>query len=320
MLRDALKELGVVMRWWLAVSVLLGFVLAPGPVAAQAQPPCQTANGQKWIDAMVTELVSAGYGGPYDPASVISAYARTTGGAVTCAGYGGGAPTIPTTELVGIGGLDSDAATIAARFGVLAQQLGANMQVFGYTQSGLGAYLPSATCAPEAASRATLLRLLRNMRQQGVSHVVLAGHSLGGVLAFDAAAEAADLTAPPDPFIRGVITIDSPLGGITALARFVEVLQDGNCAVLQDLRDRSYRANVWQPWLTNSANYLQNRGVNLAVIANPEDMAVLFADQQINAPVNYTLDYVDSELNHSAILNSSDAMSAIAGWVGTWFS
>jgi hypothetical protein len=114
--------------------------------------------------------------------------------------------------------------------------------------------------------------------------------------------------------------IDSPLGGITSLARFFGLAQNGYCPVLQDLRDRSVRAAVWQPWLRSSANYLLSRNVQLAAVANPEDGVVLYTDQQIDAPVNFPLAYLDSGLNHSAIINTPAALTTIASWIRSWLN
>jgi pimeloyl-ACP methyl ester carboxylesterase len=154
------------------------------------------------------------------------------------------------------------------------------------------------------------------LRQSGIRHVIVAGHSLGGVLAFDAAAIWTDLTQPPDPFIRAVVTIDSPLSGLTALERFGAASYWGDCPALQDLRDRSYRSTVWQPWLVSSVNTLTSRGVRVVLVANPSDGAVLQSEQWISgALVNYALDYVDSGLNHSAIVRSPAALATIATWI-----
>jgi thioesterase domain-containing protein len=95
--------------------------------------------------------------------------------------------------LVAIGGLWSSSIETQARLGVLAQSLGVPLQTFGYTADGTGPYLPEATCQPEPQSKAALLSMLRTLRGRGAPHAVLVGHSLGGVLAFDVAAEADDL-------------------------------------------------------------------------------------------------------------------------------
>src|ERR1700730_6258977 len=72
------------MRWAIRFALALALLLPAATVGAQSAPPCQTTNGPKWFDTMLTELISVGYNGPIDPSSVAAAYARTTGGQVVC--------------------------------------------------------------------------------------------------------------------------------------------------------------------------------------------------------------------------------------------
>jgi len=72
------------MRW----AAIFVFVLAlmPSPVVAQVEPTYETINGEQTLGSMAAQLRDAGYDGPWDAQSVITAYTRTTAGAVTPTG------------------------------------------------------------------------------------------------------------------------------------------------------------------------------------------------------------------------------------------
>lgn len=212
--------------------------------------------------------------------------------------------------VVGIGGIDSSLG--APAWAWLAGDLGMPEYEFGYGPNGANT-LPD-TCNPIDTSRGRLSAYVRTLRANGVQHVIVAGHSLGGVVAFDMAAEATDLTQGPDPFIRAVVTIDSPLSGLSGAERFLGEASWGYCRAARDLRDRSVRGALWQPWLVASAQNLGARGVRVILVSNPSDMTI--GNQGLNgAPINYTLDDADGGTSHSAITNDPAAMATIAGWI-----
>src|SRR5579859_4675605 len=150
------------------------------------------------------------------------------------------------TGVVFIGGLGSE--IDSANWGLLAADLqGAGFTTqdfYSFSYDGwsvpaggpgmiVNSYQPGETCAPLDKRLDLLAGMLRFVRDnQWATHVVLVGHSLGGVVAFDVAARYPDLV----PFISRVVTLDSPLGGISAIERFVAVAQNGSCQSVFDLR------------------------------------------------------------------------------------
>ncbi len=321
------------------IPLLFTLVILVPAATAFADGGYQTPNGIQTVSSMSSQLRSAGYGGPWDDASVVAAYAQTTGGSVTAvSNSGGGAVSTSTapgrTIVIQIGGYDSRIDT--PDWDLLDRQLRSS---FGYQQSDVFTYSYRGWHVDDGSltmmiepyddtdtcdsinnqinnDLAPMLRYIRD--HHWADHVVLVGHSLGGVMAFDGAATLNDLTVGPTPFIRGVVTIDAPLQGITGLTNFLGQLNSLGCGALSELRDRSTRNSLWQPWLVSSAQSLIARNVRLMLAENQADSAVLEFQQGIpGVAANYAFNVADGSFgDHSALLFDEDATMRIANWIG----
>jgi pimeloyl-ACP methyl ester carboxylesterase len=224
------------------------------------------------------------------------------------------------TAILFVGGLGSTYATSSRAFQTLQSALVASrgyaesdFSLFSYDQQNADQYDPLLTCAPVAVSEAALGARIADLQAAGAAHVVLVGHSLGGVLAYDVAASATD------GFISGVVTVDSPLGGLSGwragLVQMAERSTGASCPALDDLQQRD-ASPAWQPWLTSSANALLNRSVAVVVVTNAADAVVPLSSQALpGAAVDHPLDLVVSGLNHASVLTQPTAAAQIAGWM-----
>lgn len=308
------------MRPFLLVAAVAVLLVVPAPASAQTPPDCQTPNGARSLSRMAGELLAVGYGGPWDPGSVISAYARTTGGAVMCEGQPTAAPAVVgDTIVVLVGGLDSsidDAKWTLLQSDVEAAAAGfvnANFWRFSYAApaSDPAAAVPyghADTCRSMGQSEARLASMIRTIRdRQLASQVLVVGHSLGGVLAADTVIDNADLV----PFVRKVVAIDSPFGGINSLA---DVWFGADCAASNELRARRPLAPVRQGVYAAALGPLMQRGLSVGVLVNPQDGAV-GPDYQClcKLAVNWYYDSVDTaNLSHSAAFFDPPSMAQIA--------
>jgi pimeloyl-ACP methyl ester carboxylesterase len=310
----------------LAAAACAALVLVPAAAAAQTPADCQTPNGARSLSRMAGELLAVGYGGPWDPGAVIAAYARTTGGAVKC-GATPSAPTAPPARhdsVVFITGFQTSTLSMPEDFGLVRADLSLTQ---GFAPGDLlpwyygvrpGAFVPDRTCQPIDASADQLAGTLRSYQaEHDFDGVILVGHSLGGVVALDVLDRAPDLTAGPQPFIRKVITIDSPVGGITGAANFLVSLRYGyvDCLALDDLEAIGRTAGGWAQSVASAA---LDRRVAIAVVANPSDslIAPVAAQEIPSLAVNYVLDEVDSGWNHSAIVKTTDGAAQLAAIIG----
>jgi pimeloyl-ACP methyl ester carboxylesterase len=185
------------------------------------------------------------------------------------------------------------------------------------------AYTTAQTCAPIQSSDDLLASMLRFLRDnQRASSVSLVGHSLGGVIAYDVAANALDLSVAGDPFIRRVVTIDSPLGGIGAWRSLEANVAFGanlnGCAASDDLLKRKRNNAQHQAWLASTAESLLARGVQLFVVSNPNDAWVLQPDQQVDAAVNFSMvvDVPNTHTGHTELLYDAASVSKIVELIG----
>jgi pimeloyl-ACP methyl ester carboxylesterase len=297
-------------RCFALIALSIGFLLPAASAFAQTPPDCQTPNGTRSLSRMAGELLSVGYGGPWDPGAVIAAYARTTGGAVTCGNTP--APSGPRTAVVMVGGLGSTRVSDSDTFGLLESQLAGQ----GYSADDLllWSYAPSGdSCAPLASTGAGLGQFVRGLRDtHRADRVTLVGHSNGGVVLY------AMIAANPDliPFLRGVVTIDSPLEGISDGRAGLRALWDGPCPAADDLVGLA-ASTAWAPALGTMATGLLNRGVAVAALWNPYDSLVPVAAQQINATANYEVDASDGGFsNHWAALKDPNGLAQIAQLIG----
>jgi pimeloyl-ACP methyl ester carboxylesterase len=163
-----------------------------------------------------------------------------------------------------------------------------DMKYFSYASSGATSYQASDTCQSLAISE-TLLKNALDVDRGQYAHVVLVGHSLGGVLAFDVGSQPGEAG-----FVSRIVTIDAPLGGVDGLERVVgqDVMNGFSCPALSELRSRLQDAG-WQAKLAGVANAALGRGQQLLVVSNDQDNAVTFAEQQINANVNLQVSVPD---------------------------
>lgn len=77
-------------------------------------------------------------------------------------------------------------------------------------------YTYNDTCQSIQTSDLYYLQDIQALQNQGYTHVMVFGHSLGGIIAFDEMG--GPLSAPyrtgPNPFVRSIITVDSPINGL----------------------------------------------------------------------------------------------------------
>ena len=105
-----------------AVATLAALILLMPGAAALAATSYQTPNGQKSGSSMAAELRAVGHGAPWDEASVVAAYARTTGGAVNPSGTSALPPASAGSRhdaVVFITGFQASAASFTEDFGLV---------------------------------------------------------------------------------------------------------------------------------------------------------------------------------------------------------
>lgn len=285
-------------RWSALLAFSSLFVLA-FPSAAFAQtangPLYQTANGQLSFPALASQLSAAGFPGPWDPDSVTAAYARTSGGAVTLLGGG----TLPPVVVVEIGGIGTDA-TPGAPWSAIEPYLGGAIGVRRFQY---------ATCGDISSNTQLLLNYVQTLRP---SHVVLVGHSLGGVLALNAIGNS-DLSGSSQ--VEGVVVVDSPVNGLDPqLVEFGASIGvvPSPCQALSQLEDPA--------WTASSAAAEQraaSQNIKLLDVANAYDNLVPLAAQELPGQVNVRFDVTSGSglVNHTAVFDSVAALSAIAQFI-----
>lgn len=198
--------------------LLLALVLSllPAHRASAAETfVCATHNGLRTANELEDQVRAAGYSGPWDRASVAVAYGRASGGAVTCEPPGG------RVAIVLVGGYGSDLAFTIGLFSPLRNALkdrNPDVLVVHYSYAGTAFGGCSATPSPYGpvdtaqdieVSKALFRETLAALHAAcDVERIAIVGHSLGGLIAFEAAAGLSDLG------ISDVVTIDSPLGGV----------------------------------------------------------------------------------------------------------
>jgi pimeloyl-ACP methyl ester carboxylesterase len=229
-------------------------------------------------------------------------------------------------RVVFVGGLGSNQRLNAATFGPLSSALidragfaEGDLLTFSYDPAP-ASYAPIQTCQPLATSAEQVAGFVRQLREtHQADGVVLVGHSMGGVIALEAASQMDDLTDPRAPFVRRVITVDSPLGGITRLQRLlIADLWLGACPAANDAVAR-YVDSTWPATLSGRVDRLLERGVQVFAVANPADALLDTWTQQVPASkidVNVTLSVFDDALSHAAILGAPDALSELVPMIG----
>jgi pimeloyl-ACP methyl ester carboxylesterase len=229
------------------VTVTLVALLAR-PDWAQEVVACQTPNGARTTTQLADEVRAAGYGGPWDTATVAAAYGRASGGLVTCSEP---APNARPTAVVFVAGYGSSLASAFAMFSPLRTALAArnpNVAFVHYSYTGTNFSGCVATPAPYRASdtaqdieisKRILGETLSALKAAcDVDRIAIVGHSLGGLIAFQALAE----QSVPD--VSDLITVDSPLGGVP-LPLIRTCIDAGLCA---DGAVAGYLAGLYSGW------------------------------------------------------------------------
>jgi len=212
------------------------------------------------------------------------------------------------TLVMFVGGLDSGYAAgwdaMVAAFGPLP------WTAFSYAGKPYAPYQREQTCQPLGYSEWFLKAQIDALRGR-YGHVVLVGHSIGGVLAFDVGSR-------PDEadFVSKIVTIDAPLLGVHSWERWIgQNALNAGCRVLSDLRYRQL-SPYWRPNLSAMAVNDLTRGQQLFVIVNAADSAVDPDEQSIpDVAVNYFWNVADAGLSHSAVLGDADSIQQIAQFI-----
>lgn len=336
------------MRFAIGIALAVALLSPSTTVGAQSGPaPCQTANGPKWFDTMLVELFSAGYSGPSDPSSVAAAYARTTGGQVACAA----SPASPAlsvspaaapaaaasrTLVVFLSGLSELPVVGDAHWDPLVSQLEAqpfgyvsrDLALFSYADNPSGAGIP---CQDVVTSVRQLDAFLQAERGAGYGRVVLVGHSFGGVLGVLTAMAHPELTSGEPPFVRSIVTVDSPLLGINYDRAAAWVTAYGQCRAVDQLYLIQQRGLTWENQLTSSVRQWAGHGTRFLAVANRSDCFFNpgacgltwipdgTRDEQVpdaGPGLNLVVDAVTDVVSHDAALYSPDVVLAIANAVG----
>src|SRR5207244_9670476 len=136
--------------------------------------------------------------------------------------------------------------------------------------------------------------------------VSLVGHSLGGVVALETAIRYPDVQS----MIRSVVTVDSPLLGVSAFKehQWLGWFGLGYCVSMDELVPRNQNKPQTYAWLRAGAQQLLDGGIWVTTLINDADW--LFtgarADQGIGGVnVNVEESWADSGTNHSAVLNTA---------------
>ncbi|HLZ29992.1 MAG TPA: alpha/beta hydrolase [Chloroflexota bacterium] len=201
------------------LAILALSAAAVPPASAQDAAVCQTPNGPRTSSQIADEVRTAGYTGPWDTASAAAAYARASGGPVTCP-----RPAIPGPRplaVVFLAGYGSDLASAELVFEPLQAALTArnpNVAFVPYSYTGTGftgcdaspsPYRPSDTAQDIELSKRILHDTLIALKQTcDVDRIAVVGHSLGGLIALQALGDQAV------PGVTDLVTVDSPLGGV----------------------------------------------------------------------------------------------------------
>lgn len=235
---------------------------------------CATHNGSRTTNEVEDEVRAAGYSGPWDRASVAEAYERATGGAVTCR------PPEGRLAVVLVGGYGSDLAYTIGLFSALRTALSdrdPDVLVVHYSYTGTSfsgctatpsPYGPFDTAQDIELSKSVLRETLAALHAAcDVERIAIVGHSLGGLIAFETAAE---LT---EPAISDLVTVDSPLGGVPD--RVIQTcIGIGYCtdgAVANYLADLYANAPAVEQTNTERAAELESAGTRVSAWGNQSD-------------------------------------------------
>jgi pimeloyl-ACP methyl ester carboxylesterase len=223
------------------------------------------------------------------------------------------------TAVILVGGLDSQPSS--GSWLILRQALTAqgyadgDVVTFSYDPTSVD-YQPQQMCQDIAASKALLAFWVRALRDShAYSGLVLVGHSLGGVIALQVAGQEPDVA----PFLRKVVTVDSPLGGIDTLATlWFDARNDGNCLAAHQLADRWLDGSATTDVMQGLAWSAMGRGVQIRSYVNDADAGIAASLQFVPGTSALEDSWLDGTglVNHSAALTSGAATADIAAFVG----
>lgn len=161
-----------------------------------------------------------------------------------------------------------------------------------------------ATCSDIDANVRQLVSYVQSLAP---ARVVLAGHSMGGVLALSAVGDLSDM-------VQAVVIVDAPLNGLNPkLVYFGESIGlVPPCLALQQMEDPS--------WAQASAGAVRRalaNGVKVLNVTNAYDNMVPLAAQQLPQQVNVRFDVTNGSglINHTAVFGSTAALSAMAQFI-----
>jgi pimeloyl-ACP methyl ester carboxylesterase len=139
----------------------------------------------------------------------------------------------------------------------------------------------------------------------------LVGHSLGGVVALETVIGNPDV----QPMIRAVVTVDSPLLGLSTFreSQWLGWYGLGYCNSMDSLVPRNQAKSATLARLQNGAQQLLNRGIWVTTIVNDGDNLFIGArsDQGIGMNVTAEAPWIDSGTNHNAVLNTPEGIQTI---------
>jgi pimeloyl-ACP methyl ester carboxylesterase len=230
-------------------AILALVAIVTTPASAQEIVVCQTPNGARTTTQIADEVAAAGYGGPWDTTSTAAAYARASGGPVSC-GQQANVVSRPLA-VVFVAGYGSDLASANLVFAPLQAALAArNPNIvfvqYSYTATSFNgctaapaAYRPADTAQDIEVSKRILGETVAALKSAcDVDRISLVGHSLGGLIALHA------LSEQPVPGLTDLVTVDSPLGGVP-LPLIRTCIDAGFCA---DGAVADYLVSLYAAW------------------------------------------------------------------------
>jgi pimeloyl-ACP methyl ester carboxylesterase len=179
-------------------------------------------------------------------------------------------------------------------------------------------YGPADTCQDINSSEARLRDYLLAIRSDALYSVSLVGHSLGGVIALETVIRYPELR----PMVRSIVTVDSPLLGVSAFREGLWLSYVGlsRCDSMDAMVPRHRVRPATLEWLRAGTQQLLDRGISVRTIVNDADSFYIgvLGDQGIDGVnVNVEGAWYGSGANHDAVLNTPDGISTILGSIQT---
>jgi len=163
------------------------------------------------------------------------------------------------------------------------------------------------TCGDVNANVQQLTTYVQSLRP---AHLILVGHSLGGVLALSAVGNS-DLSGQ----VQAVVVADAPVNGLDPdLVSFGQSLGvvPWPCLSLDQMQDAS-----WSRSSRAAADHALSQGIRVLDISNAYDNLVPLEAQELPQDVNLRFDVRNGSgfVNHTAIFESAAALTAIAQFI-----